>query len=171
MQQDHRPRGYSLSSYDKYLCLRPPLALWLTVIYLSRAVSLPIVIGLSSVAGGSANTTGLVHGMFGPGTLLPGCLAFLVLCALALRTPSAGRVVRWISEHGRALLMVAAALDAGLGLAFAGITLEGIKSADEHLGGALLGIALDMYVLIYLTVSKRVRDVFADFPAADLATK
>jgi hypothetical protein len=163
----HRGR-YRLESYDKYFCLKPPPLLWLAMLYLSRAVSLPVVIGLSSMAGGSANTTALVHGIFGPGTLLSSCIAFSVLCTVVLRSPSAPRAVRWIFTHGRALLIASCVLDALLGLVLAGVSLDSIRNADEHIGGALIGAVLDLYVLIYLLCSKRVRHVFCDFPGADL---
>ena len=168
MKQNYERGPYSPGSYDRYLCLRPPLLLWVALLYLSRAVSLPLVLGLSSLAGSSADTTGLVHGMFGPSTLLPSCLAFMVLWTLALRSPSAGPLARRIFARGRVLLIAAAVLDAVLGVTLAGVSRDSIESADEHAGVVLLGALFDLYLIIYLLFSKRVRDVFADFPAADL---
>jgi hypothetical protein len=166
MQKSYDPRRYDLTSFDQHLCLKPPLLLWGTVIYLSRAVSLPFVIGIGSLAGGSANTNRLMHGLFDPYTLLPSCVAFLVLAALAVRSPSSGRPVRWIFSHGRLLLLAAAILDAGLGLS--SVSLEHLANGDEQAAGALLALALDAYILVYLFVSRRVRDVFSDFPAAEI---
>jgi len=165
MQKNYDPRRYPLATFDDHLCLRPPLLLWLSALYLSRAASLPLVLGVSSIAGGSANTTGLVHGLFGIQTVLPSCIAFLVLCTLALRSPSAGRVTRWIFSHGRVLLSLAAALDAGLALG--GVSWQQVAGGDEQFSGILLGATFDVYFLVYLLFSKRVRDVFSDFPAAD----
>lgn len=36
------PRTYSPASYDDNWCLKPPLLLWVALIYLSRAISLPV---------------------------------------------------------------------------------------------------------------------------------
>jgi hypothetical protein len=165
MQKSYDTRRYNIASYDQNLCLKPPLMLWVCVLYLSRAVSLPIVIGLGSVTGGGGDTAGLVRGLFGPRALVPSALAFLVLFALAMRSPSAGRAVRWIFARGRILLAVAAMLDAALVLS--GVSWEQVQSGDPQIAGSLLGAVLDGYVLVYVLTARRVRDFFRDFPPAD----
>jgi len=164
MQKSLEPGRYSLDSYDRHFCLKPPLLLWLSAVFLSRAISIPFVIGIGSLGGGSANVNELVHGLFSLSTLAPSCIAFPVLCALALRSPSSGRAVRWIYSHGHLLLATAAILDGALALS--ALSLERVESADEQAAGVLVRIVCDAYVCLYVLISKRVRDVFADFPAA-----
>jgi hypothetical protein len=164
MQKSFNPRRYSLASYDRHFCLKPPLLLWLSALFLSRAISIPLVIGIGSLGGGTANANELVHGLFSISTLAPSCIAFPLLCALALRSPSSGQAVRWIFSHGRVLLAAAAILDGAL--ASSGLSIERVENADEQVGAALLGVFIDVYVCLYVLISKRVRDVFADFPTA-----
>jgi len=162
MQHSYQPRRYSLESYDRNFCLKPPLLLWISTLFLSRAISLPLVIGIGSLGGGSANANELIHGLFSVATLAPSSIAFPVLCALALRSPSSGRAVRWIFGHGRLLLAAAAMVDTALALS--SVSIERVANADEQLGAVLLAIVFDVYVCLYVLISKRVRDVFADFP-------
>jgi hypothetical protein len=164
MPMPPEPRRYSLDSYDRNFCLKPPWLLWLGAVFLSRAISLPLVIGIGSLGGGSANTNELMHGLFSVSTLVPSCVAFPVLCALALRAPSSGPAVRWLVSHGRILLAAAALIDAALSLS--SLSIERVESADEHVGAVLLGAILDAYLFVYVLISKRIRDVFADFPAS-----
>ena len=79
-----------------------------------------------------------------------------------VRSPASGRWVRWIFAHGRILLAVSALLD--VVLALAGVSLENVESGDQRTALVLLGAAFDIYFLVYLLFSKRVRDVFSDFP-------
>jgi hypothetical protein len=164
MPKTDHPRRYNVAAYDQHLCLKPPWLLWICAFYLSRAFSLPVILGMSSLAGGSANTTGLMSGLFNPSTLVPSCIAFLVLFSLVARSPSGGRGVRWIFARGRLLLVLAAVID--LGLAVGSMSLQQVEAGDERVAGLLLSAFFDVYFLIYLLFSKRVRDVFADFPAA-----
>jgi hypothetical protein len=163
MQNRSEPRRYSLDNYDRNFCLRPPWLLWVGALFLSRAITLPLLIGIGSLGGGSANANELVHGLFPLRALASSCIAFPVLCALALRAPSSGRAVRWLVRHGRLLLAVAAAADALLSLST--LSLERIESADDQVGVALLGVLFDVYLCLYVLVSRRVRDVFGDFPS------
>lgn len=165
MQKSYDAKRYSFADFDQYLCLKPPWLLWVCVVYLSRAVVLPIITSVSALSGSRSDTSGLLHGLFGTGTLISSCIAFLVLCALALRSPSAGRVVRWIFAHGRTLLVVAAALDAGLALT--GVSFERALEGDERMALVLLGVVFDGYFIAYLLFSKRVRDLFVDFPIVE----
>ena len=164
VQKTYDTRRYSVASFDQNLCLKPTLVLWASVLFLSRAVSLPLIIGNSRLGGASSDSTALVHGLFSATTLLPSAIAFLVLWVMLVRSPSAGRTVRWIFARGRILLVVSAVLDAGLTLA--GVSWQRVESGDPQVAGALLGVLLDLYFLVYLLSARRVRDFFSDFPAA-----
>jgi hypothetical protein len=166
MNKNYDPGRYSSASYDQYLCLRPPLLLWAAVLYLSRAISLPLVLGIGSLGGGTSDTMDMVHGLFGYHTVGSSFVAFPVLCAFAVRSPDAGRWVRWTFAHGRVLLAAAAAVDAVLTLT--GVTLASVENADARVAASLFGTVIDGYLLGYLLLSKRVRDVFSDFPLAGI---
>jgi hypothetical protein len=139
------------------------MLLLIAMLYLSRAISLPLLARLASVAGVSSDTTALLDGLFSVYTLPPSLIASTVLCALIRRVPSASRAVRWIWTHGRLILVVAAVLDFALTL-FNSRLWRGDPA--ELSGFALLAPAFDLYFFVYLVAARRVRDVFADFPAA-----
>lgn len=155
-------RRYHASSYDQYLCLRPSLLLWVATVYFSRAIVLPLVARMSSLTGASADTTSLLHGAFGLESLAPALPAFLVLTLLLTRSPSRGRVVRWLFARGRELLVLSALFDIGLH------SMDFVASGEQSAGrmlGTILVEAFDVYFLVYAVASKRVRDVFSSFPA------
>lgn len=162
MQENTSRRRYSPSSYDQNLCLKPPLLLWIGILLLSRGVTLPLLVTLSQLGGGSADTQALVHGLFGLGTLLPSSLAFLVLFALAMRSPSGARPARWIWGRGRLLLAAAAILDLVLAVGGSSARHDGAGTFSEW---EVVAAVFDLYFLVYVLASRRVRDVFADFPA------
>jgi hypothetical protein len=157
-----RVRGYSLDSYDENFCLKPPTLLWVALIFLSRAVALPLVLGLATYAG-VQNTGELFAGALDVQTFIPSAVAALVLLAAMRRKPSASRVVRWIWAHGRALLALSAALDAVLLLANSPVRHGELNNLAVW---PTLATALDLYFLVYVLAARQVRDVFSDFPAA-----
>jgi hypothetical protein len=161
MQENTSRRRYSPSSYDQNLCLKPPLLLWMGILFLSRGVTLPLLATLGQLGGGSADTQALVHGLFGLGMLLPSSLAFLVLFALAMRSPSGVRPARWIWRRGGLLLAAAAMLDVALTLSGPFWRRGGFEMLSVW---EVVAAVFDLYFLIYVLASRRVRDVFCDFP-------
>jgi len=85
MHKSFDPRRYSLASYDRHLCLKPPLLLWLAALFLSRAISLPLVIGLGSLGGGSANVNGWCTGCSPSKTIFDVYLCLYVLLSKRVR--------------------------------------------------------------------------------------
>lgn len=156
---------YGPSAYGAHFCLKPPLLLLLAIAYLSRALTLPIIVHVSSLAGGTADTTEYVRGVFSIGTAIASCIAVLVLYALIRRSPRASAPARWIWTHGRLLLAASAALD--LVLTVTELARQG-SSADTAVWNVLTS-ACDVYFLLYVLVSSRVRDTFADFPQPEAA--
>ena len=157
-------RAYPLSSYDDFMCLKPPLLLWIAAVYLSRAVTLPILLGFSALGGGSSDISVFVGGFIDVESLLPSLIAAPVLCALFRRAPSGARAVRWAWAHGRLLLSTSAAADCSLS----------VMAAASHwgrdgnqTGSFVLAASMDLYFLAYVMTAKRVRDAFSDFPATD----
>lgn len=162
-------RRYSPSSYDDDMCLKPPFLLWVAIVYLARAVALPVVLGIASMGGGGGNVRVFAGGFLNVDTLAPSLIAVLVLCAMLRRVPSGSRPLRWVWAHGRVLLVAAALLDSGLSLL--NWTLHR-TDVDTQSDTSLLAAGLDLYFLAYILSTPRVRDAFADFPApADSAPK
>ena len=151
---------YSPSSYDDHFCLKPPLLLWVVTLYLSRAISLPLAIGMGHFAGVSADTTHFLQDLINIYTVLPSALAAAVLYAMFRRQPSASSGVRRIWAHGRGLLAAAAMIDCGVSTYAIG---RNGDINDQSLP-VLLGLALDLCFLLYILAARRVRDTFAHFP-------
>jgi len=152
------PLRYSLSDYDKHFCLKPPVPLWAALFFLSRAVTLPFLLGLGGFAGIDQNTRALFNGFFDWPTMIPSAIAGAVVIALVRRHPSASSPIRWIWGHGRVLLAIAALLDMLLSI-FTSPLRHGELSALP-----LVTVLIDLYLLAYILAARRVRDVFADFP-------
>jgi hypothetical protein len=151
---------YPLDSYDDYLCLKPPLLLWLAVLYLSRAISLPLAITIGRFAGASTDATAFLQSVATVYTLLPSALAAGVLYAMCRRQPSASAAVRWIWARGRSLLAAAAVIDFAL-TAYAVTRIDSSEGLPLSLG---ITAAFDVYFLLYILLVRRVRDTFARFP-------
>jgi hypothetical protein len=159
-RHSHDQKSYSESSYDNYLCLKPPLLLWLAVLYLCRAVTLPAAMGIGTFAGVNADAIALFHGLWNMQTLLPSLIALCVLYALCRRVPNASVPVRWIWANGRILLAVSAGMDLALSL----ISLIRHGEIDDQAMMSLLAAAADAYFLLYILLARRVRDAFSEFP-------
>ena len=160
MHTSYDRNSYDPSSFDDEMCLRPPALLWIAALYLSRAILLPVTMGLGHFAGVNDDAMHVLRAFWRADTLLPALLAVPILYALCRRQPSASRLVRRFWQHGRILLALSAALDAGLGvrgLFSSGITDDGILRA--------FGVATDVYFLCYVLAARRVHDTFCDFPA------
>ena len=151
---------YPPSSYDDYFCLKPPLLLWIAVLFLSRAISLPFVLGLGKFAGVSPDATAVLHRLISLETVLPSALAAAVLVAMCRRDPKASSPVRWIWAHGRSFLAAAAVIDCAL----SAYTLTGIDSTDVQPLSLVITAAIDLFLLLYVLLARRVRDTFATFP-------
>jgi len=156
---------YSPSRYDKHFCLKPPALLWAALFYLSRAITLPVVLGLTSLAGTLAGEKADIRSIFEPVldlySLPPSLIAAAVLFALARRSPRASSSTRWIWAHGRMLLAASAALDLVLVVVS---TPLGHGEITEQTKLPLLAVIFDLYFFAYILSARHVRAVFSDFP-------
>jgi hypothetical protein len=151
---------YSDSSYDDYACLKPPLLLWVTAVYLSRAIILPFFMGMSSTLGTSHEILDVFHDLWNVQALIPSTIAAAVFIALLRRGPGASSAVRWVWAHGRAFLAVAAVLD----LIVTMLPLARNFELDQQTAPGLIAAVVDLYFLLYVVLAQRVRDTFGDFP-------
>lgn len=154
-------RTYSVSSYDDNFCLKPPGLLWLAVLYLSRAFLLLVIYVVSSVSRVSPEALATLRGTIGVYAFVASLVAAPVLFALIHRAPSSPRLIRWIWAHGRAILTLAAILDCAASIGSSGL-IDG-DAASLSLT-SLLAALFDVYFLVYILATRRVRDAFADFP-------
>lgn len=161
MRQPYSSHSYPSSYYDEQLCLKPPLLLWVAVLFLSRAIVLPVVMAIGHFAGVDAGAISLFRGFWSLDALIPSLVAAAILYALCRRVPTASGPVRWIWAHGRVLLSVAAIADMVL-LSTSLIRQQGIY--DQSLF-SVLAVVADVYFLIYILAARRVRHVFSEFPA------
>jgi len=152
--------SYGPSSYDDDYCLKPPLLLWLATLYLSRAILLPLLMGMGSAMGASRDALKLFRDLWSVEALIPSTIAAAVFFALLRRAPSASGAVRWIWGRGRLFLTVAAVLDLMLSVLPLVKTLE----LDAQTAPSLFAGAADLYFLLYVLLARRVRDTFGDFP-------
>jgi len=153
-------QAYSSSSYDDYLCLKPPFVLWLVLVYLSKAITLPIAMAIASFSGVNPDAIKLMRGLWSAESLVPSLIAVLVLFALLRRMPSASKPVRWIWAHGRTLL----ALSAGIDLVLSLVQFIRVGELNDQTILSLMAAGIDLYFLIYVLAARRVRDVFGEFP-------
>ncbi len=135
--------------------------LWIVLLYLSRAILLPLVLGASSILAINSDTAELLKTLFSAYALAPSLIAGLVLFALIRRSPCASKPLRWIWARAQILLSASAALDCTLTLLH-----SPLRRADlsDQAGTSLVAAAVDLYFIFYILVARQARDVFADFP-------
>lgn len=161
MRHSHPTPTYPASHYDDQNCLKPPLLLWLAILYLSRALTLPVAMALGHFAGVDEKAVTLFREFWSADSLIPSAIAAVMLYTIVRRVPTASRQVRWIWAHGRMVLALSALVDLTL-LLIALIRQGGIN--DQSIW-SLVAAAGDLYFLIYILAARRVRHVFSEFPA------
>ena len=154
-------QSYELGSFDSNFCLKPPLMLWVVLLYLARAFVIPFISGVSSM-GGSGDASAATRGYFSVEDFVSSALALIVLVTYFRRTPTASELWRRLWGYGRIILAAAAVVDLGVS-AFRFSQVAG--SEQWHAQLLLLACCVDAYILVYLFRSRRVRDVFNDFPS------
>jgi|TARA_Y100000310_G_scaffold294267_1_gene324604 hypothetical protein len=161
----NKTHQYGLTDYADDGTLRISSMLWLVLIYLSRYV---VIIALGAVSSFISSRRGLdLSGLAmlysSPDFLLASLPALLIIAANMRRVPRAHKSVRLIWRHGRGLLICSVLLD---------LCLLFIHRPERLHQVSLLyvfGALIDLYLLVYLYSANRVRDTFADFPAAPVA--
>ena len=154
-----RTKHYDLTDFADDGSLRISTGLWLLMIYLSRYV---LIIGLGAISSFISTRRGLdLSGLSilysSPDFLLAIMPALLVIAANIKRRPEGNELVRITWRYGRALLTSAIVVDLCL--------LYSHWPQRVHQVSLLyvMGPLIDIYLLVYLYSSTRVRDTFADF--------
>jgi len=156
-------RSYGASSYDDHFCLKPPALLWLAVLYLSRALLLLAMYIVSSMSLSRVNPQAVaeLRGTVSIYAFIPALVAAPVFYGLLCRGPTSSGLVRWFWSHGRTILIVATIVDAVISIGSSGIIGGDALALNA---GFLVAALFDAYFLVYIFATRRVRDVFADFP-------
>jgi hypothetical protein len=160
MNNSYDPHSYNPSDFDEEMCLKPPVLLWVVVLYLSRGIALPIAVGIGHVLGIDTAAMAALRGFWKVDDFVPALVAIPVLYALFRRTSKASRTVRWLWTNGRILLAAAAAIDIALSIS----SLLPFAELGDQAAAAICGIVMDAYFIIYILKARRVRDTFSDFP-------
>ena len=161
---------YTFSDYDKYMSLKPDFEMWLIMVYFLR----PFIMKISTIQMGRGAKSDSVSGL--KDMVYPNDFGFfiaflatvpviLLLFVYVKRKPGASQWVRKIWRHGKTLLIVTAVLN--VAIIFVPFLLD-LTHSINMLGWAQLAIAL--FIIFYLYTTKRVKDVFADFPKDDPET-
>jgi hypothetical protein len=159
MNRRYDLRSYPASCFDDDFCLKPPVLLWVAVLFLSRGAVLPIFFGVGRFAGIDADSLSLLQGLWRIDTVIPAIFAAPVLYSLMRRVASASGSVRWIWSRGRVLLAVSAFVDLALNV----VSLRNFSELGDAFPVIGAGIA-DAYFLLYFLAARRIRDTFSDFP-------
>jgi hypothetical protein len=151
---------YRPGDYDHEFCLKPPLLLWLAVLYLSRGFTLPVLVGMAHMAGVDPDVLSRLREFWNPGSLIPSSIAAPVLYSFFRRVPTAAAGVRWVWANGRTFLAVAAAIDMVVPFVVASWN----RTLGEMPPGSWAASAIDVYFLAYVLGPRRVLDTFDSFP-------
>jgi Protein of unknown function (DUF2919) len=160
MRHSHPSQSYPASQYDDHLCLKPPVLLWVAVLYFSRAITLPIAMAMGHFAGVNERAIDIFRGFWSADALIPSTIAVVMLYALCRRVPTASKAVRWIWSHGRIVLAVAAILD--MILLLVGLIRHG--EINDQSMWSVFALGADLYFVAYILAARRVRHAFAEFP-------
>jgi len=146
--------GYTPVDFDSNLCLKVPFWVGVSIVFLTRHLLLPLVVFATQRKTGSSDLNYLL-GDIGLSQAAASILPLIVLVAWFKRNPGGGTFVRWIWRWGRPILMASAAADFVLRVL---VTTSWLKTF------AAAQLLLDVYIVVYLMMSRKARDVFLDFP-------
>ena len=157
-------RVYPFSAYDKYMSLKLGSNLWFILVYFLR----PFILKVSTIQMGRGAKSDSVSGL--KNLVYPDDFGFflafiatipvlLLIFAYAKRKPGASEFVQSLWRNGRNLLAVAALLN--IVVIFVPFLANMTHSINIYGWGQLV---VAVAIIIYLYLSTRVTDTFADFP-------
>ena len=153
-------RKYDYLSYNRHDVLRPNLIFWALAIFLSRHLVLLLFLGVSHGKGGGGPANPAVAALIDPLFFISDVPALTLLCALGGRLPGGGGLARVLWHNGRVLLLGSCALYLGLL-----VWQEGTDPATYHPVTWTM-IALTILAGAYISLSRYLKDMFAQFPEA-----
>lgn len=162
-----RQLSHDIDRYDEHLCLKIPITLWLTLVFLTRHLWLLGITFLPT----SGEEIKVLRELIQPQYLIADLIALPVGIAAIRRRPQAPRWMRGLWRRGRGLLVIASLSDLLLLILSLGLNLgpgHPLQALSQRLNEATLAsLILGISVLLYLATGALVRDVFRDWPAGD----
>ena len=149
--------GYTPDDFNEYMVLKVPFFLALSMIWLARHLVIPFCLAIIAQTSGANAASGIVDQTTWL-LAISSLPALTVLLAWGKRLPQSGNFVRWIWRHASAILVFSVLLDLLLYYVMIPKLFDGFTPAT---------LLSDIYVLVYLVVSKRTRHVFSDFPVVN----
>lgn len=167
-------KKYSFEDYNDNNVLKVYWPLFLTLIYLLKHYWLAFIpmlknlpgIGIVAIDLFPPTTTQFIYEHSTTMPLLLSCVPVLLVSLVAYKRQSSsatqvGGGIRWIWKQGRWLLLMTVGLEMGM---IGGYLWLGMKELNEII---LMVIYLDILIIIFLVKSKRVKDIFSEFPQED----
>lgn len=153
---------YDIGDYNDDGALKVTPLMWLIMAYLSRHLLLLALSGFSTFMMSRRGFANIAFADFSgsPVFLLASLPAVVLFSAALLRSPASRSFVRTIWRNGRWFLAGAALID--LLLALQAWSVQPSLINEWRIAFALL----DIYILLYALLSRRLGDLFADFPDA-----
>jgi len=146
---------YGFEDYNEYNVLKIPLLLVLVNLYLLKHFLIFVLPMISPIP----VVKEFAHEQFSLALLFSGIPAALVIGGMFRRIPKTRSVIiRWIWQWGRLLLLSSLVMEVGF------IILYVVLGFSKFNGVSLTFIYVDVVLTIFLLKSRRVRDVFAEFP-------
>ena len=161
MKKYRTSERYSFHDFDKHMCLSPGIALWVVVGFLMRSY---VIMGMSlAQPGDRLGTIDLVYPdrVWFAIDALAAFPAIAVVIAYIFRKPEAKAHIRAVWRSGRACLIASSTANVLVALASLALT----ASARTPIVAPVM-LCVSVWCLWFLLVSRRVRDVFDDFPSA-----
>ncbi|MCP4699365.1 MAG: DUF2919 domain-containing protein [Gammaproteobacteria bacterium] len=154
--------NYTPDDYNQHDVLKTPALLILILLYQSKHVLFVLLPNLPRMGEMQRFLDLLEIASFDWGLLFSSLPAVAILViTINKRVPKAGLWPRWIWKRGRTLVILLSVLEIGLLALYVAI---GKREFNEAM---LVLWYIDLLLLIYLFRSKRVRDVFNEFPVAE----
>ena len=150
--------------FNSYGVLRVRWPFWLVMVLLMRHLLLLMMIGLSH-RGAAGSSIGVMATLIDPKFIPADVPAVILLFATGARVPKSGALARLLWRNGRILMTLSIATFLGI-LAWR----EGVVPAHYTLVDAA-EIAANLALLVYIWLSRYLRELFAQFPAPDSEPK
>lgn len=153
------PPKYDHLRYNHHGVLRPNLAFWLILLFLSRNILFLFMIGVSKGRSGQGPVNAAAEFLPDYIFMLSDVPALIVLAAVGARLPKSGAAVRFTWRRGRELLLLSVTVYLGLSI----WKHSAAMLAYDPITWVQIGITL--LVGGYLLSSRYAKDLFLEFPA------
>ena len=162
--------NYSPDDYDKYLCLKPSLGLYLTLVFGVKDFLLVILPALASIKS-KGTSLDYLTGLVQPEMFITDMMVIVVWLALFNRNPDSKVLWRKIWLQGRLMLIVAFSLHALILLFEQLYALYTLANWQRAINIKILYLlVVDAIFLVNLLTSERIADTFSDWPKKNANT-